>query len=128
MQSPGSAHVAAWYDSIDDASLYLSVLVSGEVRKAIERARPKDTARAHALEKWLAAVGEAFAGRILPVDDAIAEAWGRMSARRPVSTIDGLLTATAKVHRMTLVIRNTPDVADLGVRAVNPFEPAARQR
>ena len=117
--------VARWYDSIDDNSLYLSVLVLGEVRKGIERARAKEPARARALETWLAAVRAAFAGRILPVDDAIAEEWGRMSAGRPVATVDGLLAATAKVHRLTLATRNTADVADLGAEVVNPFKPAA---
>lgn len=119
------ANVAAWYDSIADDSLYLSVLVLGEVRKGIERARPKDPGRARALERWLAAVRAAFAGRILPVDDAVAEEWGRMSADRPVPVIDGLLAATAKVHGLTLATRNTADVADLGAEVVNPFEPAA---
>lgn len=122
------SNVAAWYGSIDDASLYLSVLVLGEVRKGIERARPKDPGRARALEKWLSAVGEAFAGRILPVDEAVAEEWGRMNAKRPISTVDGLLAATAKVHRMTLAIRNTADVADLGAHVINPFAPGAKQR
>ena len=117
-------NVAAWYDTIDDGDLYLSVLILGEVRKGIERVRPRDPAQASALEEWLAAVREAFTGRILPVDDAVAEEWGRMCALRPVSTIDGLLAATAKVHGMTLATRNTADVGDLGARIVNPFDPA----
>jgi predicted nucleic acid-binding protein len=37
-------NVASWYKKIEDASLYLSVLVIGEIRKAIERVRPKDNA------------------------------------------------------------------------------------
>jgi hypothetical protein len=118
-------NVARWYDSIADDSLYLSVLVLGEVRKGIERARPKEPARARALEKWLAAVRVAFAGRILPVDDAVAGEWGRMSAGRPVPVIDGLLAATAKAHGLTLATRNTADVADLGAKVVNPFATAA---
>jgi predicted nucleic acid-binding protein len=46
-----------------------------------------------------------------------------MSAKRPVSTIDALLAATAKVNGMTLVTRNVTDVADLGANTLNPFEP-----
>ncbi|MSO76431.1 MAG: type II toxin-antitoxin system VapC family toxin [Alphaproteobacteria bacterium] len=122
------ANVRAWYASIDDTSLYLSVLVLGEVRKGIELARGKDPARGRALEQWLAAVRQAFAGRILPVDDAVGEEWGRMSAKRPVSVIDGLLAATAKVHCMTLVTRNKAGVADLGARVIDPFGPVARRR
>jgi toxin FitB len=37
--------------------------------------------------------------------------------------VDGLLAATAKVHRMTLVTRNDSDVAGLGAEVLNPFKP-----
>jgi predicted nucleic acid-binding protein len=74
------------------------------------------------LWNWLAAIGTTFAERILPIDQAIADEWGRMSAKRPVSTIDALLAATAKVNDMTLVTRNNVDVADLGAKVLNPFE------
>jgi predicted nucleic acid-binding protein len=116
-------NVAVWYASIDDAGIYLSVLVLGEIRKGIERARPNDPAQARALEKWLSAVRESFAERVLPIDQAISDEWGRMSAKRSLSSVDALLAATAKVHRMTLVTRNVSDVADLGADVLNPFEP-----
>ena len=114
--------VAKWYESIEDASLYLSVLVIGEIRSGIEKSRPKDAAKANALEQWLKAVGRAFGERILPVDRDIADEWGRLNAGRRLPVIDGLLAATAKTHRMTLVTRNTADIADLNVSMLNPFE------
>lgn len=116
------ANVAAWYASIDDADIFLSVLVLGEIRKGVERARPSDPAQARALEKWLTTVAESFAERVLTVDQAVADEWGRMGAKRPVSTVDALLAATAKVHGMTLATRNVSDVAGLGADLVNPFE------
>jgi predicted nucleic acid-binding protein len=116
------ANVARWYASVPDDALYLSVLVAGEIRKGVELLRTRDTAQARALEKWLAAVGKAFRERILPIDAAIAEEWGRMNAKRPLPVIDGLLAATAKLHRMTLVTRNMLDMAGLDVKLVNPFE------
>ena len=115
-------NVASWYEKIEDASLYLSVLVIGEIRKGIERIRPKDNAQANAIEKWLQAVDKAFGERILPVDRAVANEWGRLNASRPLPVIDGLLAATAKTHRMTLVTRNTADIAGLDVYILNPFE------
>lgn len=118
-------HVAAWYASIDDADIYLSVLVVGEIRKGIERVRSRDPAQARAIEAWLAAVRKSFADRILPIDQAVADAWGRMSALRPLPTTDALLAATARVHGMTLVTRNFADVANLGVDVLNPFESTA---
>ena len=48
-------NVARWYEKIEDTSLYLSVLVIGEIRNGIEKVRPKDTAKANALEQWLIA-------------------------------------------------------------------------
>jgi hypothetical protein len=56
--------VAAWYDSINEESIYLSVLVLGEIRKGVERARPKNPAQARALERWLANVSQSFAERV----------------------------------------------------------------
>ena len=115
------ANVAAWYAAVEDAELYLSVLVLGEIRKGIEMARVRDSAKATAFEAWLSAVGDAFADRILPIDRHVAEEWGGMAAIRPIPTIDGLLAATAKVHRMTLVTRNEAQVAGLGAKILNPF-------
>ena len=115
-------HVAKWYDNIDDASLYLSVLVIGEIRRGVEQVRPTDAAKANALEQWLLAVGRAFGERILPVDRDVADEWGRLNAGRRLPVIDSLLAATAKIHRMTLVTRNTADIADLTVLMLNPFE------
>ena len=115
-------NVASWYEKIEDASLYLSVLVIGEIRKGIERVRPTDNAKANAIENWLVAVDKAFGERILPIDRAVADEWGRLNASRPLPVIDGLLAATAKIHRMTLVTRNAADIADLGVHILNPFE------
>ena len=98
------------------------MLIIGEIRQGIERVRPKDSAQANALESWLIAVDKAFGERILPVDRAVANEWGRLNASRPLPVIDGLLAATAKIHRMTLVTRNTADIADLDVHVLNPFE------
>ena len=116
------ANVAAWWESVDDADIYLSVLVLGEIRKGIERARANDAARARALETWLSTLVQSFNERILPIDQTVADEWGRMSAKRSVSTIDALLAATAKVHGMTFATRNVADIADLGATVINPFE------
>jgi len=116
--------VAAWYESIDAGGVYLSVLVTGEIRRGIERMRRRDPARAAVFERWLADLGVAFAARILPIDRAVADEWGRLSAIRTVPAVDGLLAATAQVHSLTLVTRNIADIAGLGAAVLNPFEPA----
>ncbi len=118
------AHVSAWYASIADEDLFLSTLVLGEIRKGVELVRPRDAAKAAALEHWLLEVAVAFDGRVLGVDNAVSDQWGRMSAIRPVSAIDGLLAATAVTNGLTLVTRNDRDVAGLGATVLNPFKAA----
>lgn len=115
------AHVSAWYASIADADIFLSTLVLGEIRKGVELARPRDAAKAAALERWLRDVETAFDGRVLGIDNAVSDQWGRMSAIRSVPVIDGLLAATALMHDLTLVTCNDRDVAGLGAKVLNPF-------
>jgi predicted nucleic acid-binding protein len=117
-------NVNAWYSSADENDLYLSVLVTGEIRRGIELARRRDPVRAAVFEQWLADIEAAFGARILPIDRAVADEWGRLSTVRSVPPVDGLLAATAKVHGMTLATRNEADVAGLGVAVLNPFRTA----
>jgi predicted nucleic acid-binding protein len=119
------ANVAAWYAAIEDDDLYLSVLVLGEIRRGIERARAGEPAKVRALEQWLSVVSRSFGNRILPVDQRVAEEWGRIRAKRSAPVIDALLAATARVYDLTLATRNTADVAGLGAEVVNPFEAIA---
>ena len=116
------ALVSAWYASIADEDLFLSTLVLGEIRKGVELARPRDSGKAVALERWLREVEAAFDGRVLGIDNAVSDQWGRMSAIRPVPVIDGLLAATALVNSLTLVTRNDRNVAGLGAAVLNPFK------
>jgi hypothetical protein len=74
-----------------------------------------------ALERWLREVEAAFDGRVLGIDNAVSDQWGRMSAIRPLPAVDGLLAATALTNGLTLVTRNDRDVAGLGALVLNPF-------
>jgi hypothetical protein len=114
-------NVRTWYAGIDAEDIFLSVLVLGEIRKGVERARRNDPVKAQTLERWLSEVRREFAGRILTVDEDVAEAWGRMSADRTLKAIDSLLAATAKSRDLTLVTRNVADVLGLGAVVLDPF-------
>jgi predicted nucleic acid-binding protein len=120
-----SAAVVRWIDETDESILFLSALTLGEIRNGIERLRPGK--RRGRLESWLRVdLRSRFEGRILPVDDAVVERWGAMSAiatasGRPVPVIDGLLAATALHHDLMLVTRNVQDVAGTAVPALNPW-------
>ena len=115
-------NVAAWYSNLEEESLYLSVLVLGEIRKGIEGLRDRDAGKANELDLWLEQLQTSFQSQILPVDITISQEWGRLSSLHTVPVIDGLLAATATAHRLVLVTRNTRDFADLGIQLLNPFE------
>jgi len=116
-------NVAHWIGTVDDLEIHTSVVVLGELKRGIERVRPKNPTFAGELERWLTRLIASMGKRILPVDQAVALAWGVLSVPRAVPPIDGLLAATAMVHGYTLVTRNIKDMADLGVSYLDPFEP-----
>lgn len=113
--------VLGWFQSVDDAALYLSVLVIGELRQGVERLRRRDPPAAAKLDRWLYELIERHSDRTLPVDAAVAERWGRLNVPDPIPAVDGLLAATALVHSLTLVTRNLRDVRSTGVRHLDPF-------
>lgn len=116
-------HVRSWFEALDADAVVLSVVTIGEIRKGIENVRPRDPKSARALDRWLRRILTDHRERILPVDLRVAEEWGRLNAPDPLPVIDGLLAATAKVHRLTVATRNVKDVSRSGVDVVNPFQP-----
>jgi toxin FitB len=114
--------VVAWFGDLADEKIYLSVLTIGEIRRGIESVRRRDPDSALALDSWLARLSEDHRDRILPVDRAIAEEWGRMNVPDPLPVIDGLLAATAKIKGLTFATRNVADVESTGVEILDPFK------
>ena len=119
-----NAGVIDWMGSIDDDLVFLSVVSLAEVRYGIERLAHGN--RRRRLEEWLEReLPLRFEGRILPVNQGIADAWGRIVALcasngSPISAIDGFLAATAEVHGLTLVTRNVPHFTVLKT-VLNPW-------
>ena len=117
--------VVHWMDTTDEELFFLSVLTLGEIRKGITVLT--HPARKVRLEAWLSSnLLPRFEGRILPIDQAIAERWGQITGSlatqgSPLPVIDGLLAATALDHNLTLVTRNTRDVALTRVAVFDPW-------
>jgi predicted nucleic acid-binding protein len=114
------AALRSWFAEARDDELYTSALVIGEIRRGIENVRRRDPTGGQALEQWLARITTQFGDRILPVDTPIAERWGVLNVPDPLPTVDGLLAATALVHDLVLVTRNTRDVLRTGARVLDP--------
>ena len=119
--SPNSA-VKAWFASVEPEQIFLSVLVVGEIRAGIERLRRREPKRAETFDAWLETLESDYADRLLPVTADIAQEWGRLNVPDPLPVVDGLMAATAKIQGLTLVTRNTQDVARTGVKLLNPFQ------
>ena len=118
-------NVAKWYAQVAEDDVFLSVLTIGEIRRGIENIRRREAPSAGALDAWLSALIANHSSRLLPIIEAIADEWGRLSVPDPLPVVDGLLAATAKFHGLTLVTRNVDDVRATGVPLLNPFEPGA---
>jgi toxin FitB len=84
----GHPGVVRWVASVDPAELHTSVLVIGEIRRGIELKRRTDPVQAAALEGWLDRIRAGLGGRILPVDERVAELWGRLGVPVTLPAID----------------------------------------
>jgi toxin FitB len=115
------AGVIAFLAAAGSAGLFLSVLTLGELRKGVEAKRRNDAATAARLDAWVDDIETTFADRVLPVDVAAARLWGELSARRSLPVIDTLIAATAITRGLTLVTRNTRDIATTGVPLLDPW-------
>jgi predicted nucleic acid-binding protein len=116
--------VVRWLESVPNAALHISVLTVGEIRSGVETT--KSGAKKERLRLWLEQEIPAwFEERLLPVDAAVADRWGRLvaAARRPLPAIDSLLAATALEYGLRLATRNTKHFELPGVELVNPWAP-----
>jgi len=125
IKSQPDPEVDRWLRTVDEESTCVSVVTFGELRQGVEmmaRGRRRDE-----IESWLEYdLPERFDGRIIDVGLSIAIAWGLLRARtrsagHPMEGMDAFLAATAQVHGLTLVTRNTKDFERLGISLFNPW-------
>jgi tRNA(fMet)-specific endonuclease VapC len=113
-------------DAQDNASLYLSAVTVGELRRGFT-ILPLGKRRTQ-LELWFEQyLLPLFADRILPVTKSVANRWGVLGGEcqlrgTPLNTADGMIAAMALEHDLTVVTRNAKDFAGLGVMLLNPWD------
>jgi predicted nucleic acid-binding protein len=114
-------NVVHWVTRTAVEDIGTSVLVLAEIRHGIELKRRSDPEQVLSLDRWFLQMRTRLGGRVLPVDEPVAEAWALLGIPHPLPLIDGLLAATTKVHGLTFVTRNVADIAVTGVPLLDPF-------
>lgn len=119
-------HVISWLADVDEDRVFISVASFAEIRRGIEL-MPIARRRAR-LETWLSEeLPGRFEGRILTIDQPVAETWGAVMARGQkagltLGSMDAFFAATAQAHGLTLVTRNVSDFQSIGVSILDPWE------
>lgn len=116
------SHVVQWADSVAAADLFVSAITIHELEIGVLLAERRDPPKGAVLRAWLDNhVLPAFAGRILPIDTAVAQRSARLHVPDPQPLRDGLIAATALVHGMTVATRNVSDFVASRVALLNPW-------
>jgi len=114
--------VAKWAASVTVADLYLSAITVQELEIGVQLVERRDVKQGALLRVWLNDhVLPAFAGRILPIDEVVAQRSASLHVPDPKPMRDSLIAATALVHGMTVVTRNVTDFEASGVKLLNPW-------
>jgi len=125
MKERPNSGVVSWLSQANEDEVFVSVVTITELRYGVERLATGK--RRERLDGWLRnELIARFAGRILPVDLRIADACGGLMARsesmgRPLEARDAFIAATAEVHGLILVTRNTSDFEPTLKAIVSPW-------
>ncbi len=114
--------VSAWASSVPLADIFISVITVLELELGVLSIERRDKSQGLVLRAWLdGQILPSFEGRILSIDAAVALRCAKLHVPDPCAERDGLIAATALVHGMTIVTRNTADFAPTGVKILNPW-------
>lgn len=118
-----NGNVVAWVARRSVDSQFTSAMVLYELELGVQLMERRDRRQGAALRGWLDRnVVPSFAGRILPVDAAVARCCAGLHVPDPQPVRDSLIAATALVHGLTIVTRNVGDFAATGVSTLNPWD------
>ncbi|MGY2443206.1 PIN domain-containing protein [Pseudomonas sp. SDO52101_S400] len=116
-------NVVAWARTVISPRMFISAITLKELETGVLRIERRDPAQGKILRTWLKRhVMPAFDARILPVDAAVALRCARIHVPDQANESDALIAATALVHGLTVVTRNTGDFESSGVALINPWD------
>ena len=114
--------VINWAKDTSTLSLFISVITVLELEMGVLQIERRDPIQGAMLRGWLDQhVLPTFENRILPIDEQVARQCARFHIPDPMSERDALIAATAQVHRLTVVTRNTSDFQSSGIPLLNPW-------
>ncbi|HHF7353286.1 TPA: type II toxin-antitoxin system VapC family toxin [Legionella anisa] len=117
------SNVLSWARAVSTSSLFLSVITILELEAGVLQKERKDPSQGAILRSWLDShVLPSFSDRVLNIDVAVALRCAKLHIPNPRSERDALITATALVHGLIIVTRNTKDFKETGVELFNPWE------
>lgn len=117
-----NANVQRWASETDASTMYLSSITIHELEVGIFRLQRRRDFSSEALRRWVDNyVLKAFSGRILPIDTAVAQRGASLQSPQTRPWADAFIAATALVHGMIVITRNTRDFQPMGVTVINPF-------
>ncbi|MCY1291095.1 type II toxin-antitoxin system VapC family toxin [Pseudomonas jinjuensis] len=117
------ANLTKWARGLLPGQLFISAISVLELETGVLLVERRDPAQGAILRAWLDGhVLPGFAGRVLPVDSAVAQRCARLHVPDPRAERDALIAATALVHGMTVATRNVKDFEPTGVGLLNPWE------
>jgi predicted nucleic acid-binding protein len=116
------AAVRAWSENTSAGLIWLSTISLLELEIGVLRMERRDVAQGSRLRAWLEQwVLIRFKERLLSVDVAVVRACAKLHVPDPRAERDALIAATALVHGLTVVTRNTADFEPMGVQLLNPW-------
>jgi len=115
-------NVMAWAKKVSPSSLFLSVISILELETGVLLVERRDPSQGATLRSWLNThVLPVFSERILYLDVAVAQRCAKLHVPDPKSDRDAIIAATALVHGMTVVTRNSSDFDQTSVDILNPW-------
>lgn len=112
--------VLAWLTATPESDLFISAVTLGEIQRGIELTKDQNPAKAQEISQWADRLADTH--NILPMDATTFRVWAQLMHHRSDALFeDAMIAATAQVHQLTVVTRNTRDFAAFKVPLLDPF-------
>jgi predicted nucleic acid-binding protein len=118
----GQPAVVQWARRYPDDDFAISAATLMELQRGVLLLERRDRRQGRVLRRWFEdQVVPEFDTRTLPVDGAVARRAAALHVPDPMPAEDAYIAATALVHGLAIVTRNTDDFASSGATTIDPW-------